>query len=69
MLAATKTSAYSSISQEFAAAINGFCRLLELRNKLQPLDNEELIREVVKRYRTPREAAKALREAGWHDSD
>lgn len=68
MLAAAKTSAYSSIPQEFAAAINGFCRLLELRNKLQPLDNEELIREVIKRYRTPRKAAQAFREAGWHDS-
>lgn len=55
----------SEVPNTFGSAVNGFVKLIELRNSLLPLDNKALIRELLKRYRTPREATKALREAGW----
>ena len=51
--------------QSYGAALNGFCRLLEQRNKLQPVGEEEYLEALLKRYRTPHELLKRLKEAGW----
>lgn len=64
-----RTEAASPTSpQTYGAALNAFSKLLAYRNQLKPIDNEELVREVARRYKTPVAAAKALREAEWHDS-
>ncbi|MEO0533262.1 MAG: phage terminase small subunit-related protein [Cyanobacteria bacterium P01_A01_bin.123] len=49
----------------FAAGVNGLTKLIELRLKLKPIDDEALLALVLERYRNPRELAKGLREMGW----
>ncbi|MBE7384407.1 MAG: DUF1804 family protein [Leptolyngbya sp. SIO1E4] len=51
--------------QSYGAALNGFCRLLEQRNKLRPVGDEEYLAELLTRYRTPHELVARLKEAGW----
>lgn len=54
-----------AIPQNFGAAINGLCKLIDQRLKLAPLDDEALLGLLLARYKTPRELIARLKEAGW----
>jgi hypothetical protein len=54
-----------TIPQNFGAATNGLVKLIELRLKVCPLDNAELLQLLQSRYHSPRELVRALREQGF----
>lgn len=53
------------IPQNFGAAINGLCKLIDQRLKLAPIEDTALIELLLQRGVTPRELLAKLREAGW----
>lgn len=54
-----------TVPQNFGAAINGLVKLIEARQKLAPVEDAELIAQLLTRGVTPRELLAKLREAGW----
>lgn len=57
-----------AIPQNFGAAINGLCKLIEQRQKIAPLDDEALLGLLLTRYKSPKALVEALKGAGWQRS-
>lgn len=66
LLDATRMEILSPTSpQQYSAAINGFNKLLESRDRARPIDKVALLMAVIERYRDPADLLADLKEQGF----